>query len=47
MSTNDVTGDALRSKELSPEGKKNWDLIFGNPVPECDTIEDEVAQEEG
>jgi hypothetical protein len=27
-SKNDITGDSLRSKELSEEGKKNWDLIF-------------------
>ena len=29
MSKNDITGDTLRSRELSPEGKENWDRIFG------------------
>ena len=27
--TNPITGDKLRSKELSPQGKANWDAIFG------------------
>lgn len=25
---NDITGDELKSKPLSEEGKKNWDIIF-------------------
>jgi len=29
MSRNPITGDALRSKPLSPEGQENWDRIFG------------------
>jgi hypothetical protein len=33
--TNNITGDKLISKELSPEGKANWDLIFGNKEEEC------------
>lgn len=28
MAKNDITGDALRSRELSPQGKANWDAIF-------------------
>lgn len=27
-SKNDITGDSLVSKELSPQGKENWDKIF-------------------
>jgi len=27
-SKNDITGDVLKSKSLSEEGKKNWDNIF-------------------
>jgi hypothetical protein len=32
MSRNDITGDVLRSRELSPEGKENWDRIFAPKV---------------
>jgi len=28
VATNDVTGDKLVSKELSEQGKANWDLIW-------------------
>ena len=28
MGKNDITGDALRTKELTEEGRKNWDNIF-------------------
>jgi len=35
MSKNDITGDALRSRPLSPEGKANWDRIF---APKSSTI---------
>lgn len=30
MGYNEVTGDKLINKELSAEGKNNWDLIFSN-----------------
>jgi hypothetical protein len=26
---NDITGDAIRSKSLSKQGRDNWDNIFG------------------
>lgn len=26
---NDITGDSIRSKVLSPKGRDNWDTIFG------------------
>ena len=26
---NDITGDAIQSKALSPQGRANWDNIFG------------------
>tara|TARA_R110000803_G_scaffold24748_9_gene59447 strand:+ start:1214 stop:1429 length:216 start_codon:yes stop_codon:yes gene_type:complete len=26
---NDITGDAIRSKSLSKQGRDNWDTIFG------------------
>lgn len=26
---NDITGDSIKSKILSEEGRKNWDNIFG------------------
>ena len=30
MSTkNDITGDSIRSKALSKQGRDNWDTIFG------------------
>ncbi len=30
MSTkNDITGDSIRSKALSKQGRDNWDNIFG------------------
>jgi|TARA_B110000908_G_C10245253_1_gene448426 hypothetical protein len=31
---NDITGDSIRSKALSKQGRDNWDTIFGkkNPV---------------
>lgn len=29
MSKNNITGDSLRSRPLSPEGEANWDRIFG------------------
>jgi hypothetical protein len=48
VSTNDITGDKLQSKELSPEGKANWDLIFGtkqDTVVEAPQEEAEVKQD--
>ena len=39
MSKNDITGDSLRSKSLSEEGKANWDLIFGKKVPPYNPID--------
>lgn len=29
VSKNDITGDAIRSKTLSQQGRDNWDNIFG------------------
>jgi hypothetical protein len=34
VSKNDITGDALRSRPLSLEGKANWDRIFA-PKKKC------------
>lgn len=34
MGYNDITGDKLVSKTLSPEGKANWDTIFPPKVKE-------------
>ena len=31
-SKNNITGDSLRSKELSQQGKDNWDKIFGKKL---------------
>ena len=42
MSTNPITGDALRSKPLSPEGQENWDLIFGKKEPESKVTMDSL-----
>ena len=27
---NDITGDSIRSKGLSQQGRDNWDTIFGD-----------------
>jgi len=39
MSTNNITGDALRSRHASEEYRDNWELIFGaakcGPVQLC------------
>lgn len=36
MSKNDITGDNIRSKILSAEGRENWDRIFKKqPTSHC------------
>lgn len=30
VAKNDITGDSIRSKGLSQQGRDNWDKIFGN-----------------
>lgn len=38
---NDITGDAIRSRTLSEQGRENWDRIFKKPeqkscsYPDC------------
>jgi len=31
VTKNDITGDSIRSKSLSKQGRDNWDAIFGKP----------------
>jgi len=43
MATNEHTGDELKSKPLSEQGKSNWDVIFGdkNAKPVYDNEKEE------
>jgi hypothetical protein len=43
MAINEITGAKLRSKELSDEGKDNWDRIFGKKTSKSAPIDEEVC----
>lgn len=43
MSKNDITGDSIRSRTLSEEGRANWDAIFGKKT--LDEVKEELERE--
>jgi len=48
VSKNDITGDSIKSKTLSQQGRDNWDRIFGkkdkpSAVDDCATSKEESA----
>jgi hypothetical protein len=43
---NNITGDEIKSKPLSAQGRKNWDLIFSKEKPDTNENNDSLSRED-